>query len=313
MNMLTKRRVLIGKIEGTEGTAETLQASDGGILAISPKIEVDIAMNKREPVWASLSTFNDVPGGRKGKLTFQAEMKGPGASYSSTVVPALGKYLRACGFAETVAVGTSVTYAPASTGIPCLTMALYEDGVIKKLAGCRGSVKFSGQTGGIVMADFSFDGVWQGITDGSLVVPTYEATVPPVLLSAAMAIQGIAGLPIAKFDIDMGCQVVLRDDMNSAAGYKSAAITGRDPRGSFDPEMALVATHDFYGKWAGGSTGALTIGAVGSTTYNKFTITAPKAGYTKVADGERNGIAVADTSFQLAATNGDDEISIAFT
>ncbi|RQW89936.1 MAG: hypothetical protein EHM79_02195 [Geobacter sp.] len=312
--MLTRRRVIAAKIEGTEGTAETITVTDGGILVINPAIDFDFGMNEREAVVDSLSKLQPVPGKTSGNLSFRAELKGPGAAYSSTVKPALGKFLRACGFAETVVttVGVeTVTYAPASTGIPCLTMWSYEDGVIKKLKGCRGNVKFSGKNGEICFADFEFTGVYDGVVDGAIISPTFEATDPPVLLSSAFTI-GAYAANINSFDLDMGNEITLRESINTATGYISALVTDRRPTGKFDPEMVTVATYDFFGKWKAGTSAAMSLGSVGATQYNRFKITAPKVVTTKISDEERAKLMVAGLSFSLAMTTGDDEVSILF-
>ncbi|MHC1697780.1 MAG: hypothetical protein AB9919_06930 [Geobacteraceae bacterium] len=312
--MLSRRRVIAAKIESVEGTAETITVTDAGILVISPKIDFDFGMNDREVVVDSLSKMQPVPGKTSGKLSFRAELKGPGVAYSASVKPALGKFLRACGFAETVVttVGVeTVTYDPASTGIPCLTMWSYEDGVIKKLKGCRGNVKFSGKNGEICFADFEFTGVYDGVVDGAIVAPTYEATVPPELLSSAFTV-GAYAANINSFDLDMGNEVTLRESIATASGYVSALVTDRRPTGKIDPEMVTVATYDFFGKWKAGTAAALSLGSVGATQYNRFKITAPKVITTKLTDDERAKLMVVGMDFALAMDSGDDEVSILF-
>ena len=68
--MLTKRRVVAAKAESTEGTAETLTTAEGGILAIDPKVDVDIAMHERNPAKASLGKFAALAGSRKASISF---------------------------------------------------------------------------------------------------------------------------------------------------------------------------------------------------------------------------------------------------
>ncbi len=312
--MLTNRRVIVAKIESVEGTEETLTAADGGILAFEPKVDVDIKMNERKPAMSTLSRLFSVPGGQAAKISFKAEMKGSGLAYTSLAnAPVIGKFLKGCGFAETLAAGSGViTYTPAASGT--LTIGCYEDGVVKKIVGARGNVKFSGKVGGVVMAEFEFDGVWAGITDGSMLSPTYQGIglQPPVLLSANMSIAGYAAI-VSGFDIDMANEKYLREHSNGAAGYLSCVITGRKPNGKIDPEMVAIATHDWFGRWKAGTSGVLNIGNIGASLYNRFKITAPKAVYTKVSDADRSGQAVADTSFELAMDAGDDELEIEFS
>lgn len=313
--MITTRRVIAAKIETVEGTKETLTGTESKILAFNPKFEADIGMNKRDPVRPYLSPVVDLPGALSAKLSFRVEIKGAGAAYSVSIKPALGDFLRGCGFLETIDVTVGVekaTYDPASTGHKSLTIALYEDGVAKTLFGAKGNVKFSSKAGEPLYADFDFTGVYDGVIDAALPAPTFESTLPPVFLSSTLTVAAYAAI-IESINIDMANAVSLRSDVTKAAGYISAVISSREPNGSFDPEMVTVAAHDFFGRWKAGTTGALVIGDVGAVQYNKVKITAPKLQYRKVSDADRNAIAIADTAFLLAASAGDDEIKILFS
>jgi hypothetical protein len=316
MSLLTRRRVIAAKIETVEGTAEVLTVTDGGILALDPKFDPNIKMNNRENVLLpTLSQLQPIPGARDAKMTFKVELKGAGAAYSSTVTPALGKYLRACGFLETVvtAVGTeSVSYKPASTGIPSLTIWMYLDGVAKKIRGARGTVKYTGKAGEPCYAEFDFQGVYDDVVDAAMIMPAFEATVPPVFLNASVTLAAYAAV-ISSFTVDMANTLALRDDPSKAEGYSSCMITDRKPTGKLDPEFAKVADHDFYGLWKAGTPLALTIGAIGSVQYNRFMITAPKVVTSKIGESDRNALSIADSDFVLALNTGDDEVVLTFT
>ena len=78
----------------------------------------------------------------------------------------------------------------------------------------------------------------------------------PLLKSANFMIDDF--LPTLKtFSIDMGNKLAPREDLNAASGYKSFMLVDRDPRGSFDPEMELIASHDWYARWKAGKSGLL--------------------------------------------------------
>lgn len=308
--MLTQRRVIAAKVEATEGTAETLTASEAGILVFAPKMDPDIAQYKRDPARVTLTQLPSVPGKRSGKLVFSVELKGSGTA--GTAPPILGVLLKGCGYSETVVVSTSVTYKPASASVPSLTLGCYEDGVIKKLWGARGNVKITAKAGDVVMFDFEFTGADFSVTDGALLAPTYDAVVPKPFLSAAFAVGGYSAI-IGKMDIDTGNQVTLRESANSGSGNLSAMIMNREPKGSIDPEMVLVATHDFFGKWRDGSTVTMST-VIGATAGNICTITGPALQYSKVSDTDKGGIAGLGLDFNLTiGTTGDDELVIAFT
>ena len=311
--MLTRRRIIAAKVEAVEGTAELITVAEAGIIAIDPKFDLDVKMYDRGNVMLNtLSKLPGTPGARSGKISFTAELKGSGVAYSAVVKPAIGLYLRACGFAETIVLtagSESATYAPASTGVPSLTISMYDDGMIKTIAGARGTVKLDSKLGEAIIASFEFTGIYSALTTAAMITPTLEASVPPILLNAALTIGGAAAV-CESFGVDMGNTVGLRSSMNSATGYLSAVITDRKPTAKLDPEMSTTSTA--YTNWLAGTSVALNVGPISNGNYNKVQITAPKLVTTKVGDADRNGNQIASSDFSLCMNTGDDEISIAF-
>lgn len=307
--LLEQRTQIAAKIETTEGSAETLSASDV-FLAANVKFTPNVAINDRNNMTTSLSKWAGIPGLTSARLEFDVELKGSGTAGTA---PALGKLLKACGFGETVQSGTSVTYKPASTSIASITLAAYQDGVIKKIWGARGNVSLKLEAGGIGWLHFDFVGANFSVTDGSMFTTgvTYEATKPVAFLSANFSIDSYQAL-IGSLEINMNNEVSLRKDVNSESGYKSAVIVGRRPVMTIDPEQVTVATYDFYTKLRSGSEGSLTLTLSGGAG-NTCTITAPKVQYTGISDDVRDGMRVFGITCQLNRSSGDDEIQIVFT
>ena len=190
MPILSNRAVVAAKIEAVEGTAESLAGTDANFVVMEPKFEADISLFERQNLDVSLSAFASITGTRQASLSFKVELRGSGTAGTA---PALGKLLKACGMGETIVAGTSVTYAPISTSIPSVTIALYRDGVKKQIRGARGSVKYSGKDGEPGMLEFTFQGVYDGVSDVSLLTGSgIETTLPPALLSAVFSVQGFA-------------------------------------------------------------------------------------------------------------------------
>ena len=312
--ILSNRQIVAAKIETTEGTAETLAGADANVQILEPaKWDPNIAMFERKLMDVSYSNFKMIPGTRLATISFLVENKGSGAAGTA---PALGKLFKACGLGETVVGATSATYAPVSAlaSIPTLTVAIYQDGVRKQLRGARGNVKYSASNGEPGKFEFMFVGVYDAVSDQTLLTPSgVETTVPVALLSALFSIASFAAF-ISQISFDLGNQLEPRPDINQASGFVSTLLTGRSVQGSFDPELELVATHDWYGRWLAGTTGALTWKHPGAAG-NICTFTAPVCQYIKIADGDRNGIALSPVDFLLARSSagGDDEISIAYT
>lgn len=378
--MLYNRRQLAGKIETTEGTAETLAAADAKVLAYNPVIDFTPDMYQRDPARIAFSKVGRLAGKRPGSYKFGIELKGSG---TATTEPEWSKYLKGCGVkcstlysitigaitsgpfqhreqisggtsgavgyvikqtangtttlyyvmsgtvpfqsGEVITGGTSGATAtsgssPSSAGkvwepltdmslVPCLTLAGMEDGIKKVMRGARGSCKFGFKSGEPTMMEFSYMGVEAGITDVALLSGiSYESQKPPVLVSASFSIDSVAA-KISSMDIDFGCALNPRDDVNDSRGLLSFIIGGRDVVGSFDPEMLAVASHDFHGKWFGNTEMVLDIN-IGSTTGNKFEFYAPKVQYTDIKDQDRGNIKIAQCTFDLNVSipaTGDDE------
>lgn len=312
-SILSNRVVLAGKHETTEGTAIALAGADANNLIMDPKFDADIPMFKRNFLNNSLSPQGQIATTQGGSIAFKLEAKGSGTPGTA---PACGKYFRSCGMKEVVAAATSVTYTPESAraSIPSMTLAAYRDGLRKLIKGARGNMKYSSKSGELGMLEFEFIGVDVDVTDVALPTPSgVETTIPPTLLSAAFSIAAFQAF-VSQIQFDLSNVLQRRGDINQASGFISTLLTGREPKGSFDPEDELVATHDFYGRWKNNTTGVLTW-KHGSTAGNIVTFNIPKAQYIKIAEGDRNGIATLNTDFlmQRNTTAGDDELSIAFT
>ena len=213
--------------------------------------------------------------------------------------------------ASTDPVSAGFEIKPISSSVVSLTMGLFEDGIRKVLKGCRGTVKFNFKIGEPATLDFSFKGVESGVADAPMLTGvSFDETVPPVLLNAVMSCDGVS-LNIGEMEVDVANTLASKDKIDDAKGILSFMITGRDMQGSFNPEMVPVATHDFFSKWFSNTPMIVDL-AYGEAEGNKFRFYAPGIIYNKVDDGDRDGIQLAQTSFDLTGSMepGDDELAI---
>jgi len=308
MPLLVQKTQLAAKIETVEGTAETLAPADA-LLVINPKFTPQVQMQERELVSADLSRYKSLSGRRSAKLDFEVELKGSG---SAGVAPEWGKLMRACGFAEDIVANTSVTYTPASSNIPSITLGVYMDGLLAKLWGARGTVKLAFTAGEPGRLLFSFTGADFSVTDAALLSGvSYDSTEPENFLEANFSVDTYAA-KIEKLELDIANDLQLRSDVNQQSGYLSAYITSRKPVGSLDPELTLVADYDWFGKWRAGNEGALSL-TLGATAGNIATITAPKCRYTDLGLADRGRARTLGADFELNRNTGDDELSIELT
>lgn len=300
---------LAAKIESVEGTKEALGNSDAmqvRNVVFSPAIP----MFNRDQLRGTLSRVPSVSGARSARMTFDVELKGSGTAGTA---PDYGPLMKACGCSEGLVALTSVTYKPATNSLSnSMTLALYVDGVIYRMWGARGTFKLSCNVGEPGTLSFDFLGADFEVVDGALLSPSYSTVIPPAFLNASLSIDSYSAIA-SKVDLDLANTLTLRQSLGASSGNLSCLITGRNPKGSIDPELPLVASYDFFGKWkTPGTLGALSLVASGSAG-NICTVSCPKVRYADIKPGDRGGIRTLGIDLELCLNSADDELSIALT
>ena len=313
--MLVNREVILVKTQTAAGSPATPSASTDAVLVESPNWgQEGLRMVERPAVRANIGTLKHLYAGMLRTVSFDVEMKGSGAAYSASVLPEMDALLGACGLGRTIDTTSgseTVTYKPASTGHEIVTINYYQDGMLMQLTDCRGEAEFKLEVGGRGMVSFKMTGHSPTPTDVSLVTPTYDSTVPPPVIGASFSVDSYSAV-IANLAFALGNTVATPPDMNQSDGYSVPQITKRDVNGSFDPEAVTVATEAFEANLRSGKAMALTTGSIGSTQYNRYTISMPAISYRSMAPGDRDGVRTYEMGFGAAESSGDDEVSILF-
>lgn len=309
--MLTRKTVILAKVEGTYGQDATPTPSANAILVKNVDVKPVGELVERDFLRTTLSPLEFVRGMKEHELSFETELKGTGSAGATPSWGWEGELLRACGLDETINTGVDISYEPVSASFESVTIYVYKDGIFHKLLGCRGTFVISGTVGQYLTVRWTFRGLYVAPTDTSPGAQTFSSIKPPVLLSAGLTIASYS--PVAtSIEVAANNDLGRRTDINDAAGVKEILITGRKPGGSFDPESVLEATHPFWADWSAATAKALNIGPIGSTAGNKITITAPKLQLEEISYGDREGLQTYETPFRLAMSSGDDELKIKF-
>lgn len=308
---LVHRNIVLAKAEVTYNTDPVPAAATDAMLVSSPKWgHANLRMVKRDNlVRTSLGKLKSLFGGTLIDISFDKEITPSGVAGTA---PELGVLLKACGFAETIVGGVSVTYKPASYNHSSATLYFYEDGSVFKVTGCRGTVTFDLKAGAVGMAKFKFTGHLASWADAALPTPTYLSQVPNVLIGAAFTVDGFAAV-VDGLKFDMGNKLSMLPSIASADGYDQVILVSRDVAGSFDPQANLIADYDWRGKFTGGNAVALDTGLIGAVAGAKYRIQMPAISYRNMEPGEREGVETYAMTFGAAESAGDDEVSIAFT
>lgn len=302
--LVSRQRVVGVKAETTIGTAETPAAADAKTVAYDPKIKYNVQVTKR-PSPGSASQFASLPGSESGQATYKTFLHGLGSAGN----PEWATWLLSCGLTNTAGVFTPIT-SPANA--TAQTIALYQAGRLKRLAGCAGTAVFKMKVGEPVSVEWNWTGKRIAPSNASLLTPTYNATKPPVLLGSAITLASVQ-YKISELQFDLGAKVTLVEDVSDATGYAYALVTDREPKITGVKLMATTAK-DFHADFVAGTQAAFSA-QVGTASNNTITFAAPNAQLMEEPDDEdSNGYLLDTLGFQLNKNSdaGDDEYSITF-
>lgn len=311
---LVRNRIFLIKAETTSGTDAAPTVSSNAVEVSNFKRVFKADVLGRDNIRGNISQITPVIGRRYAEISFDVEFKGSG---TQGVAPMLDAILRAASLVPTTS-ASSVVYKPNSVQSVNSTATAYiynlDSGscVLEKFTGCVLDISLKIAAGQIVKASVKGDSLYNAPADAALPsAPTYEATIPPVVQNALFAYNSNSVMVIKEFDLDLGNDIAIKDDISSANGVKGFTVTGRKPKGKFSPEAELTGVYNFPADWSGSAPQAVTV-QIGSVAGNTIIITAPKVQITDIQDGNDSGILTKEISFSLGLNAGDDEFSISF-
>lgn len=311
MPLLKRVRVMAAKIETTVGTDVSPGASDGAFNAYDVMIQPGIGMTQREGQGA-FNRLTSVPEAYNGTMTFKTDLGWDGTDTDPTWATVL---LPACGFVPTAHVYAPVSEAPGgSGGVKTVTIGCWEDGKLKKLTGAVGNVKFVFESGKMCTAEWEFKGVWVTPTSTAIIAPTYPTATPLRFASAAACTFNSVALAIQSMTIDLGNEIVMREDPTKAGGLISGIITDRVPKITCNPEAVLAATQDRDLIWLGMTEYTISVSLDCPTTATLI-FTAPKAQIINIQEGDRGKMVTDEIEFQCNKNGSglNQELAIWFT
>jgi len=318
MTLLMKKRVLAIKKEAALGTGIATTNTEGYLPAFDIRYTPNLQMIDRASP-GSASMFASVVGSRSGSVSFKTYLYCGG---STSTAPSWAELLfPACGYTQTGEAFSPATVAPAVsvTAPTTVTVSSYEDGLQKTISGAMGTWKMTFTSGELIVIDWTFTGIYEGVAAAAPVVantlltPTYDTTIP-LRFAASVFTIGVAGGPtcVNNLTIDAGNDVLVRPCATSSTGFIHSIIPTRKVTGTINPESALLGTEDVHALWLAGTEEAFSCKVADAT--DRCTITMPKFQRTNIQPGERNGIQTDEITFQAnkSAAAGDDEIAITF-
>lgn len=306
MAKLYRKKVLLAKTEVTYGLDPTPTGAANAILTKDLTINLmqgnTVERNVDRPILGGDVSIHVAP---YTTLSFGVELASSGTAGTA---PAWGPLLQACGFGETISAGTSVTYAPVSTGFKSCTLYFHIDGLLHKLTGARGTVSFSLTPGGLPLMNFTFTGLRTAPSDTALPTPTLTAFQTPLGVNKAntptFSLHGFSAT-VEKLDIDVANEITYRN----VIGEESVQLVDRKPSGSVSLEEQALATKDFHTIVNASTLGALQL-IHGTTAGSIIQIDAPKVQLLSPSYSDSNGVLMLDLKLSFTPNAGDDELLI---
>lgn len=223
--LLWRSKILLAKIETVYGTdpapTAALNAFQATDVKLSPMDGNDVARDLDLPWFGAQGT---VPTELHSKLSFKVELAPSGVAGTP---PGWGPLLRACGVAQTISAGTSVTYNPITDNIESATFHIWVGPTRYVLRGSRGTAKFKADAQGIPYIEFEFTGLFTQPSEQARPAPVLTAFKKPMVVSMAntptITLNGVA-MVMRSFELDLGCKVENR----FLVGAESILITQRE-------------------------------------------------------------------------------------
>jgi hypothetical protein len=307
MTLLKKIETIAAKAETTIGTPIATTATDAQFNAYDINLAGDIPVEAREGQ-GGFDRLQGVAGQYQGGMTFKTDLEWDGTVTLPDWVTVL---LAGCGYVNSSGVITPRSEAP-GTNVKTLTMAVYENGRKRFLAGAVGTFKLMMPTGRRAYIDWSFQGVWQPPIDAVILAPTYPNDTIIRFAAATLTFDGFV-LCTESLEYDAGNVIKLRECASTDSGFISGIITDRISTVTGNPEAQLIADDDPWGDLIANTEAAMSIVLNGPGVSN-ITIAIPKAQLISVNTGEREGILTDDQTWQCNknGANQDQSTSITF-
>jgi hypothetical protein len=314
MTKSTHRRLLLAAVEASYGTFETVAGTDALLVQNLDCQPLDAGLIDRELVLPYFGNRPKIVGQRVGTVTFDVELAGSGTAGTA---PRWGRLLRACGFGETVVATTSVTYAPAMTGIVGVSFDFNNDGNRHRLKGCRGNATFNLAAGEIPRISFEFFGEYVAAAAEAQLTPTFGGQATPAIVNSAnttgVNILGLTTACMESFTLNLGNEIPLRPLAGCTQQYP---ITNRLPSGEAVIEAPVIGSgsgeKDYFAQVISQATGTIAW-QHGQTAGNIVTLSMGQCNIDSPTYADSDGIQMLNVPYMAQATAANNEMSLVLT
>jgi hypothetical protein len=319
VSRLINKTAILAALEATYGVDATPSGGANALvvsnLSINPLNAEYIA---RGIIRDYLGGSEELPGARYMECGFDIELVGSG---ETAVAPAWGPLLRSIGFAEIITPGIRVDYVPISSDFESSTIYWYDDGVLHKLLGVRGTASLDLGVGKKPIISFKFMGVDGGTTVAPVVTTDLTAwRVPQIVLDAnsgklnfgathssttAPAFVGGTTYPSEGLTVDLG----VKAQFQKLLGGEKIGISERDVTGAV--KLVVSAEEEVAFMESIKAAALIPVGLIHGTVANdKVGVYMPAVQMKEPAKEELNGERMIGYKLGMKPKVGNDEIRL---
>lgn len=304
MPRLIERTILLAKKESNYGQdAEPVAASD--FIAVA-----DVTVNPEYTYFdpaamdGSLSPrIGNVGGQRSIEVSFTHELQ---VDSENPTEPPCGPLLEACGFDEDAGV-----FTPMSSGFESATIYVNYDGLLWKILGARGNVEIVAAAGDAVKLNFTMRGLYADPEDDTFPASWTDAGGEPLMAMGGSFSWGTDEPCIETLSVNMNNELQTLGCLGDSYGAREIAITNRNPEGSANPWMELMAEQDWHAIMNAPTLNEIEY-EISDGSAVDVTISVPKAQIMSLNTGTRTGVRTWEIPFKCVRNEGDDEVSLTF-
>jgi hypothetical protein len=249
-------------------------------------------------------------------LSFDVQLRGPGAAYAVGVLSDVHHLWRLAGVKATLdaTAGHEIwTMTKQSTGFEAYTVYdIQENGPCRAGVGCFATLQIKFVGGQPAVASVNILGKLLDDQPLELVVKTPTFLPAPAFKSADFKV-GLEEYParIKNLTLSVMPTISVVDDANAENAVLGYSIVDTEISGSFDPEMTLLETFDWFTLWKEKPPGVACSFTLGAAQYNRFDFAFPGIEIQSDDEAERNGIRANQIGWKARpALALDDEMSV---
>lgn len=316
---LIRKTVILAKLEDAYGVDSIPEGAANALVVSNVSINpLNAEWIKRDIIREYLGASEELPGASYVECGFDIELVGAG---TAGLAPAWGPLMRSIGFAEVITEDVRVDYLPISGGFESSSIRYFDDGVMHKLLGVRGTASLNLTVGEKPVISFKMMGIDGGIV--ALGNPTTNLTawrVPQIVtddnsgnitigcthaIEVAPAFVGGTEFPSQGLTIDLGVTATFQKIL----GGKSIAITDREVTGAVKLKQTAAQEVAFMAKVK--SAEKATLGLVHGTVPNdKVAVFLSAAQFKEPTKEDLNGERMIGYNVRATPVDGNDEIRI---